>query len=219
VVERREFVRPASTGGVSRRDSTDITMTELENRHCDGRRPQAEDVVADPLLDGRQGGYYLEFEMNSKRRIVDDEFDEDTKASLKLWLVMARASRAIAERTRKSMESSGLSPSEFGVLEALYHKGPLTIGEIGGRLLMASGSMTYVVDKLESRGLLARRVSADDRRAILVELTPQGDSWISDIFPRHAEEIRQATDGLTVEEKHITAALLRRLGKYAQDLE
>ena len=170
-------------------------------------------------LDARNGRYYLEFKMNSKRRIVDDDFDEDTKASLKLWLIMARASRAIAERTRKSMESAGLSPSEFGVLEALYHKGPLTIGEIGGRLLMASGSMTYVVDKLESRGLLARRVSADDRRAILVELTRQGESCISDIFPRHAEKIRQATAGLTIEERHITAALLRRLGKYAQDLE
>jgi len=157
--------------------------------------------------------------MKTKRRVVDDDFDEDTKASLKLWLVMSRESRAISERGRKSIESAGLSLSEFGALEALYHKGPLTIGEIGGRMLMASGSMTYVVDKLESRGLLARRVSVDDRRAILVELTKKGDSFIGGVFPGHAEELRRATSGLTIEEKRITTALLRRLGKHAQELE
>jgi MarR family transcriptional regulator, 2-MHQ and catechol-resistance regulon repressor len=154
--------------------------------------------------------------MNTKRRLVDEDFDEDTKASLRLWLTLARANRAIADGGRKSIDAAGLSLSEFGVLEVLYHKGPLTIGEIGARMFLASGSMTYVVDQLESRGLLARRVSADDRRAILVELTRKGDAFFAGIFPGHAEEIRQATAGLTVEEKRITAALLRRLGKYAQ---
>jgi MarR family 2-MHQ and catechol resistance regulon transcriptional repressor len=171
-----------------------------------------------PAIVCNQLQYYLEFKMSEQAR-VEGALDPDTRASLKLWLTLARASRAVSENARRSIESSGLSRSEFGVLEALYHKGPLTVGEIGSRLLMASGSMTYVVDRLEERKLLARRVSPDDRRVFRVELTSKGQSLFAEIFPRHAERIRQATAGLTVDEKQIVAALLRRLGKYAQSLE
>jgi MarR family 2-MHQ and catechol resistance regulon transcriptional repressor len=166
-------------------------------------------------LDGKRGPFYLEFKMTSPR-LPDQQWDADTAASLKLWITLARASSWVTERSRRHIESRGLSTSEFGVLEILYHKGPLTIGEIGNRMLMTSGSMTYVVDKLESRKLLVRRVSTDDRRAIVAELTPEGSAFIAEIFPAHAEVIRKATAGLTVEEKRIAAALLRRLGKHAQ---
>jgi MarR family 2-MHQ and catechol resistance regulon transcriptional repressor len=143
--------------------------------------------------------------------------DADTAASLKLWVSLARASRWVSEWMRRHIESRGLKPSEFGVLEILHHKGPLTIGEIGARMLLSSGSMTYVVDKLEAGGLVTRRVSKDDRRVIVAELTPKGEALIGEIFPAHAEVVRQATGGLTVEEKRIAAALLRRLGKHAEE--
>jgi len=155
--------------------------------------------------------------MNAPNVPPETQFDPDTSASLKLWITLARASRWVAELSRRHIELRGLSPSEFGVLETLYHKGPLTIGEIGSRMLLTSGSMTYVVDKLESRGLLVRRISGDDRRTIVAELTAEGSGFIAGIFPAHAEVIRQATAGLTVDEKRITAALLRRLGKHAQE--
>lgn len=140
----------------------------------------------------------------------------DTDLALKLWVVLNRASRAITDRIRGSIERHELSLSEFAVLEVLYSKGRLLVGEVGSRVLLTSGSTTYVIDKLEERGLVVRRPCADDRRALHVELTKKGRQLIDQIFPGHAEEVRQAMGGLTPEEKLITTALLKRLGRHAQ---
>lgn len=141
--------------------------------------------------------------------------DEDTAAALKLWVVLNRAHRAVGERARRQIERTGLRPTEFGVLEALYHKGPLTLGQVGERVLVTSGSVTPVADKLEQRGLIQRRISSEDRRVCYAELTDAGRELVGGIFPAHAEEIRGAMGGLTVEEKRIATALLRRLGYHA----
>lgn len=145
--------------------------------------------------------------------------DEETAAALKLWVVLSRAQRAIGERARREVERQGLRPTEFGVLEALYHKGPLTLGQVGERVLVTSGSVTPVADKLEQRGLIQRRISSEDRRVCYAELTDAGRELIGGIFPDHAAVIRQATDGLTVDEKRIATALLRRLGRHAAEPE
>jgi MarR family transcriptional regulator, 2-MHQ and catechol-resistance regulon repressor len=141
--------------------------------------------------------------------------DDDVEAALKLWVILNRAHRAIEEHSRRDNERQGLGATEFAVLEALFHKGPLLVGEVGSRILLTSGSTTYVVDKLERRGLVARRPCAEDRRASYVELTPEGRELIGTAFPEHAEAIRRAMMGLTDEEKRIAAALLKRLGLYA----
>ncbi len=104
---------------------------------------------------------------------------------------------------------------EFGVLEALYHKGPLTQGQIGERILLTSGSITAVVDKLEERGLVERRPCAEDRRVVYADLTDEGRELIARVFPEHAEALRIAMEGLTTEEKRIAAVLLVRLGRHA----
>jgi MarR family 2-MHQ and catechol resistance regulon transcriptional repressor len=154
---------------------------------------------------------------------IDDEpaasaqKDEDTAAALKLWVVLSRAQRAIGERARREIERQGLRPTEFGVLEALYHKGPLTLGQVGERVLVTSGSVTPVADKLEQRGLIQRRISSEDRRVCYAELTETGRELVGRIFPDHAEVIRGAMEGLTVEEKRIATALLRRLGRHAAE--
>jgi MarR family 2-MHQ and catechol resistance regulon transcriptional repressor len=138
--------------------------------------------------------------------------DEDTAAALKLWVVLNRAHRAIGEHARRQIERQGLRPTEFGVLEALYHKGPLTLGQVGERVLVTSGSVTPVADKLEQRGLIQRRISSEDRRVCYAELTEAGRELVGGMFPDHAEVIRGAMEGLTVEEKRIATVLLRRLG-------
>lgn len=143
--------------------------------------------------------------------------DEDTAAALKLWVVLSRAHRAIGERARREIERQGLRPTEFGVLEALYHKGPLTLGQVGERVLVTSGSVTPVADKLEQRGLIARRMSSEDRRVCYAELTDAGRELVDGIFPEHAEVIRGVMEGLTTEEKRITTSLLRRLGRHAAE--
>lgn len=143
--------------------------------------------------------------------------DEDTAAALKLWVVLNRAHRAIGERARREIERQGLRPTEFAVLEALYHKGPLTLGQVGERVLVTSGSVTPVADKLVQRGLIERRISPEDRRVCFAELTEAGRELVGGIFPEHAEVIRVAMEGLTVEEKRIATALLRRLGLHAAE--
>jgi MarR family transcriptional regulator, 2-MHQ and catechol-resistance regulon repressor len=141
---------------------------------------------------------------------------EETDTALKLWVVLNRASRAVADRLRGSIEREGLSVSEFGVLEVLYSKGRQLVGELGSRILLTSGSMTYVIDRLQERGLVQRRPCPSDRRALHVELTEQGRELIARIFPEHAEEVRRLLGGLTSEEQQIATALIKRLGLFAQ---
>lgn len=162
---------------------------------------------------------YLDVKMNTNTIPSDASQDEDTSAALKLWVVLNRAYRAIAEHARRDNERHELNPTEFAVLEVLYHKGPLLVGEVGSRILLTSGSTTYVIDKLQQRDLVVRRPCAEDRRALYVELTEEGRALIAGIFPEHAEAIRSAMGGLTTEEKRIMAAMLKRLGRYAQDAD
>lgn len=145
--------------------------------------------------------------------------DRETRAALHLWIALSRALGSIEERLCEQVESHGLTLTEFAVLEALLHKGALPIGEIGDRVLLASSSMTYVIDKLEDRGLLRRRRSEEDRRALLAELTPEGREKIDTAFPEHAALIRDLTSELTMEEKRRTASVLKRLGRYADEKE
>jgi MarR family transcriptional regulator, 2-MHQ and catechol-resistance regulon repressor len=161
--------------------------------------------------------HYLDVKMILPDGPPDAPHDEDTAASLKLWVVLSRAFRAVADQARRDNERHGLGTTEFAVLEVLHHKGPLLVGEVGSRILVTSGSTTYVIDKLENRGLVARRPCPDDRRASHVELTDAGRELIATIFPEHAEAIRRAMAGLTPEEKRIATGLLRRLGRFAQD--
>ena len=83
-------------------------------------------------------------------------------------------------------------------------------------MLLASSSMTYVIDKLEQRDLLRRRRSKEDRRALLAELTPEGRAKIEAAFPEHAALIRDLMDDLTMEEKRHAASVLKRLGRFAK---
>ena len=136
----------------------------------------------------------------------------DRDLSLKLWVVLARAHRALAARARQDIERHTLLASEFAVLEVLYHKGTLPVGEVAERVLLTSGSMTHVIDKLERRGLLVRRPCAEDHRVTYLGITTAGRTLMASIFPLHAEEIRRATAGISPEEKRLLTVLLKRLG-------
>ena len=96
----------------------------------------------------------------------------ESRASLHLWIALNRVAEHIHEHLECQVAAHGLTLTEFGVLEALLHKGPLTHGEIADRVLLASSSITYVLDKLEDRGPLQRPPTEADRRLKLAELTP-----------------------------------------------
>ena len=142
----------------------------------------------------------------------------NTDTALKLWVVLNRAHSAIAAHAEADVARHGLSPAEFSALEALHHKGPLLVGTLQRAVLKSSGGITYVVDRLESKGLVRRRPCPEDRRAIYAELTAEGEALITRIFPLHAASLERALSGLTGAEKREATALLRRLGLRAAEL-
>jgi MarR family transcriptional regulator, 2-MHQ and catechol-resistance regulon repressor len=137
--------------------------------------------------------------------------------ALDLFIVLSRAYNWVNAHAVRDIRCHGLNPTEFGILEALYHKGPLPLQQIGEKVLISSGNITYAVDKLEQKQLLVRKPSAHDRRVIFAELTPQGQELLATLFPQHAEVIRAAVSGLSPEEQILAIQLLRKLGLAAQD--
>ena len=143
----------------------------------------------------------------------------DTERALKLWVVLSRATAAVERHVRADIGRHGLSPAEFGALEALHHKGPMLVGEVKKKILVSSGGITYVIDRLVAKGLVERRDCPEDRRAAYAALTPEGEALIADIFPGHALALEHATSGIDAEDKDRAIALLRTLGREAARLE
>jgi len=136
-----------------------------------------------------------------------------------LWLVLLRSFRALNHIAERSISDSGLGLTDFATLEALLHKGPLTIGEIQSKVPLALGSMTAVVDRLERRGLILRTPSPADRRARVLKLSPKGRAVVEDAFSRHAADLESAMAVLTQREKRQLRALLKKLGRFAAATE
>lgn len=141
-----------------------------------------------------------------------NDMSGDSNQSLKLFIVLSRAYKAINEQVNKLIQSKGLNPTEFAVLELLYHKGDQPLQQIGGKILLASGSITYVVDKLEEKGLLKRIACPNDRRVTYAQITEEGKTFIGEIFPGHEERIHELMSSLTAEEKQIAIELIKKLG-------
>jgi MarR family 2-MHQ and catechol resistance regulon transcriptional repressor len=141
--------------------------------------------------------------------------DPATATALKLWLTMARAFEAAAELSRMDIVRHGLTPAEFAIVEALYHKGPLLLGDVQRKVLVSSGGTTFLVDRLEKRGLVERQSCPSDRRARYAALTREGMALMKRVFPVHAEAMREAMAGLGPNEQRTVTALLKRLGMAA----
>jgi len=138
--------------------------------------------------------------------------NQSVEKSLKLFIVLSRAYKAINEHVNKAIQTKGLNPTEFAVLELLYHKGDQPMQQIGGKILLASGSITYVVDKLEQKGLLRRIACPNDRRVTYAQITEQGKTFIEEIFPEHAKQIDTLMSSLSDSEKTQAIDLLKKLG-------
>lgn len=143
-------------------------------------------------------------------------FDQETEQALHLYRVFSRAFRSVTEHSLRDIKAHGLHHTEFAVLEMLYHKGRQPLQQIGSSILLASGSVTYVIDKLEKNGMIERQPCPHDRRVTYAVLTKKGRVLIERIFPLHAEVIRLAVSGLDAEEKEQAIQLLRKLGREAE---
>src|SRR5690349_23775261 len=138
--------------------------------------------------------------------------DRKADVALKLWVVLARSFNAVSARLAEDIGRHELTQTEFAILEVLYHKGRLLLGEVQKKILVTSGGITYLVDRLVEKGLVKREQCSEDRRARYAVLTPGGQSLIRKIFPAHAARIEQAMSGLTQAEQREATALLRKLG-------
>lgn len=136
----------------------------------------------------------------------------------KLWIVLARCQRAMGLLVERWISEAGLSTSDFQLLETLLHKGPLTITEIQKRVLLATGSMTAAVDRVEKKGLVKRTATESDRRARRLVLTDEGKLLAEALYQAHAEQLKSAMSALDDEETKELYRLLKKLGLFVAEM-
>ena len=135
----------------------------------------------------------------------------DSRA-LKTYVKLMRAAESITARVHKHLSSAGLTVSQFGVLEAIYHLGPLSQKDLGRKILRSSGNITMVIDNLEKRRLVRRERDTSDRRIFIVHLTGEGQKLIRKIFPSHAALITDELSVLNRNDQIILGNLCKKVG-------
>lgn len=141
---------------------------------------------------------------------------EPDLSGIHVWLVLWKAARSVEAQAEQSIARFGMGQSDFGVLEALLHRGAMNVRLLREKVLLASGSMTAAVDRLEARGLVERRDDAEDRRACVVRLTPAGRRLIELAFAQHRAEMEETLAEFSLEDRRALLPLLRRLGRTAE---
>jgi MarR family 2-MHQ and catechol resistance regulon transcriptional repressor len=139
------------------------------------------------------------------------------RRALAAYINLLRATNTVSSLTMKHLDSHGVTPSQFGVMEALYHVGPMCLTELARKILRTSGNLTMVVDNLEKSGMVTRVQSSTDRRYFSVEITDKGRTLIASIFPEHAAKITEAMSRLSPDEQDTLRELCRKLGVDASD--
>jgi MarR family 2-MHQ and catechol resistance regulon transcriptional repressor len=139
------------------------------------------------------------------------------KSAIHTWLVLMKAHRSLVRHATRSIEALDMCLSDFGILEALLHKGPQPVRELRRRIDLTSGSMTTAIDRLETRHLVTRSDHATDRRAWVIHLTPEGEALITRVFAGHQEAMERAMCGLSKAERATLTDLLKRLGRAAEE--
>ncbi|MBA3870207.1 MAG: MarR family transcriptional regulator [Anaerolineae bacterium] len=132
--------------------------------------------------------------------------------ALDTYIKVTRAAQSIMSRAMQHLGDSNLSPSQFAILEALYHLGTLSQVELAQKLLLSTGNITTVIQNLEKRDLVCRQRSTDDQRYMQVSITDSGRALIASIFPSHVQGIVDIMNTLTPEEQQTLAQLTRKLG-------
>jgi MarR family 2-MHQ and catechol resistance regulon transcriptional repressor len=143
--------------------------------------------------------------------------DEATRRALDTFIKLSRARKVIGDRTNRLLAEYGLSESQFGTLEALYHLGPMYQSQIGEKLLVTGGNMTMVINNLEKLGLISRERAVEDRRQMIVSLSEKGHQLIDELFPIHAQNILKLMSILSTDELDQLGQLCKMLGKQTRD--
>lgn len=145
------------------------------------------------------------------------DWSEEEEQALRLWISLARCYVTFSRAVACKVAEYDLTAPQFGVLEALFHLGPLSLGELAEKLLVTGGNVTYVMDRLEAQGLVARERSGDDRRVVRAHLTSKGRATIEGVFPGHIGFVKGLVQALESEERDALRGLLKKLGKGIAD--
>ncbi len=135
------------------------------------------------------------------------------------WLILWKTARSVETYAHRCIQSLELGVSDFGVLEALLHKGDLPINALGNKVLLTSSSMTAAVDRLASQGLVERKNDPDDRRTRVVSLTQKGQKLIERAFKQHSHDMEQIMSPLSEQERNTLIELLHKLGHHAETIK
>ncbi|WP_077302988.1 MarR family winged helix-turn-helix transcriptional regulator [Virgibacillus pantothenticus] len=133
--------------------------------------------------------------------------------SLKAFVVLIKASKALQEHVMEDIKNYGMKTSEFTILETLYHKGKQTVREISDSVLIKTGSITYVIDRLEEKGMLQREHCQKDRRVVYIDITDEGKNLMDEIFPKHQKVIEELFMDISDEQKQTVIDVLKKVGK------
>ncbi|MFB3162262.1 MarR family transcriptional regulator [Neobacillus sp. 179-J 1A1 HS] len=135
----------------------------------------------------------------------------ERKCTNQPFLLLMQTSKAIQERIRDEMSKNQLSITEFSVLEVLFYQGKQTIQQIGNRILISSGSMTYVIDKLEQKGIIKRNDCREDRRVIHITLTAEGIEMMENIMPKYQDMVDSFFGDLTDDESQLLVNSIKKI--------
>src|SRR5271167_751780 len=139
------------------------------------------------------------------------------RLALVTYVKLMRAANAARNFAARSLNDTGLTLTQFAVLEALYHLGPMSLSDVAQKVLTTGGNLTMVAGNLEKQGLAKRRPSPEDKRVQIVALTPKGKSLIRQIFPQHAAAIAEFLGALDPEEQARLGDLCRKFGRQERE--
>lgn len=137
----------------------------------------------------------------------------EVNLSLKSFVILMKSAKSVEEKIKQDIQNYELTPSAFTILEVLYHKGKQTVQQISNAVLIKSGSITYVIDKLENRKLINRRHCKEDRRVVHIHITHLGSKLMDEIFPKHQKVIEEIFKEVSTEEKKLMIDILKRVGR------
>lgn len=140
-------------------------------------------------------------------------YKKEDKIDLNILIGLSKTTKTIHRRSETIFKEYGLTISQFAVLEALYHKGDMTVNEIIEAVLSTGGNITVVINNLEKEGLVERRVNPNDKRSSLISVTQAGKGKVEAIFPPHVEDLKDFLSVYSEEEKSTLLALLKKLRK------
>lgn len=139
-----------------------------------------------------------------------NQLPDEQRNALNIFVKLMRATNKATSRIHEHLKNDNLTVSQFGVLEGLYHLGPLSQTELGNKILKSNANLTTVVDSLEKKKLVKRERANEDRRRVTVVLTESGEALISRVFPRHAQVVTNELAFLSDQDKDTLEKLLRK---------